>query len=60
MIREIRWTRDCPEDCKYRNRQADFCGYCMLEILTDRRKENGNGSEQNEAEDDEQAVREGL
>ncbi len=23
----------CPENCRYRNKLAPFCGYCMLEIL---------------------------
>lgn len=34
----------CPEDCRYRNKRAPFCGYCLPEVLkkikleTDRRK----------------------
>ena len=28
----------CPDNCRYRDRLAPFCGYCMLEILG-RRKE---------------------
>lgn len=23
----------CPDKCRYRDRLAPFCGYCMLEIL---------------------------
>ena len=23
----------CPDSCRYRDRLAPFCGYCMLEIL---------------------------
>ena len=23
----------CPDNCRYRDRLAPFCGYCMLEIL---------------------------
>ena len=24
---------ECPDNCRYRNKLAPFCGYCMLEIL---------------------------
>ena len=23
----------CPEDCRYRNRFAPFCGYCLPDIM---------------------------
>ena len=23
----------CPDNCRYRDKLAPFCGYCMLEIL---------------------------
>ena len=23
----------CPEDCRYRDRRAPFCGYCLPEVL---------------------------
>ena len=23
----------CPEDCRYRNRLAPFCGYCLPDIM---------------------------
>ena len=23
----------CPEDCRYRNRIAPFCGYCLPEVM---------------------------
>lgn len=23
----------CPDNCRYRDRLAPFCGYCMMEIL---------------------------
>ena len=28
----------CPEDCRYRNKLAPFCGYCMMEILNRKKK----------------------
>ena len=28
----------CPEDCRYRDRLAPFCGYCMMEILNRKKK----------------------
>lgn len=24
---------ECPENCRYRNKQAPFCGYCLPEIM---------------------------
>ena len=24
---------ECPEDCRYRNRFAPFCGYCLPDIM---------------------------
>lgn len=26
----------CPEDCRYRSREAEFCGFCMKKILRER------------------------
>lgn len=37
-------TRLCPENCIYRNRQAPFCGYCIMLILNER-EEKGNADE---------------
>ena len=39
----------CPDDCKFRNKRAPVCGYCLREVLrkleTDKaRKEAANGS----------------
>jgi len=28
----------CPDNCRYRDRLAPFCGYCMLEILGRKQK----------------------
>lgn len=38
-IKTIPGTRImCPENCRYRNKLAPFCGYCMMEMLK-RKKE---------------------
>ena len=38
----------CPEDCKYRNKLAPFCGYCLPEIMRElgirQKKEESNDS----------------
>ena len=34
----------CDENCEYRNRNADFCGYCLMKILSER-KEKNHGTE---------------
>ena len=28
----------CPEECRYRDKTAPFCGYCMMEILGRKKK----------------------
>ena len=39
----------CPDNCRYRDRQAPFCGYCMMEILDRKKKEEqDNGSSKEE------------
>ena len=44
--------RLCPENCIYRNHEARFCGYCLVEIIDDlKAKEDENGCKQNETED---------
>ena len=46
-IKTVRGTRVmCPEDCRYRDRLAPFCGYCMMEILGRKKKteEQNDGS----------------
>ena len=25
--------RKCPEDCSYRSREVNFCGFCMMDVL---------------------------
>lgn len=27
--------RQCPEDCNFRNKDAPFCGFCMVEVLNE-------------------------
>ena len=49
----------CPEDCRYRNKLAPFCGYCMMEILNRKKEteeEDGNSEEETAGE----ARKEGL
>ena len=42
----------CPENCIYRNHEARFCGYCLIEIMDDlKTKGDENGGKQNETED---------
>ncbi len=39
----------CPENCRYRDKQAPFCGYCMMEIMRQlgmRKKEEDYGGEE--------------
>ena len=44
--------RMCPENCIYRNHEARFCGYCLVEIIDNlKTKEEKNGSQQDETED---------
>ena len=41
----------CPDNCRYRDKRAPFCGYCMMEIMRDvgmRKKEDKNGSGEEE------------
>ena len=50
--------RMCPENCIYRNHEARFCGYCLIEIMDDlKRKEDENGNKQDEIEDSHKAQR---
>lgn len=39
----------CPDNCRYRDRRAPFCGYCMLEILN-RKKETEDTDGKSETE----------
>ena len=48
----------CPEDCRYRNKLAPFCGYCMMEILN--RKNTGGYDGNSEKEIAGEAREEGL
>lgn len=50
---------ECPDNCRYRNKLAPFCGYCMMEILN-RKKEIGGNDGKNETETVGQAGKEGL
>lgn len=43
----------CPEDCKYRRKNAPFCGYCLPKImkelgLREEKEEDENGNRQEE------------
>ena len=41
----------CPDNCRYRDKKAPFCGYCMMEIMRElgiRKKEDENGSGEEE------------
>ena len=50
--------RLCPENCIYRNHEARFCGYCLIEIIDDiKKKEDANGIKQNENKDADQTQR---
>ena len=50
--------RLCPENCIYRNHEARFCGYCLVEIIDDmKKKEDADGIKQNENKDADQAQR---
>ena len=49
----------CPDNCRYRDRLAPFCGYCMMEILgRNKEMEESNGKVDTEAAG--QAREEGL
>ena len=49
----------CPDNCRYRDRLAPFCGYCMMEILNRKKKtEESDGKDKPEA--DRQAGKERL
>ena len=42
----------CPESCIYRNHEARFCGYCLIDIMDDlKTKEDDNGGKQDKTED---------
>ena len=53
----LKGRRQCPENCRYRRKEAPFCGYCMMEIIYGKRKEEEDDSRQNKAENTEQAER---
>ena len=40
---------ECPDNCRYRNKLAPFCGYCMLEILN----KNDHEEERNDSRKEE-------
>ena len=41
----------CREDCRYRDRLAPFCGYCMMEILGRKKKmEVADGQDKTETD----------
>ena len=42
----LKGRRQCPENCRYRRKDAPFCGYCMMEIIYGKRKEDENDSRQ--------------
>ena len=49
---KVKAMRLCPENCIYRNHEARFCGYCLIEIMGDmKKKEDEHGSKQGETED---------
>ena len=52
----------CPENCRYRDRLAPFCGYCLPKIMKELglRKDKEEVYGQNETEDNGQAGSEGL
>ena len=44
--------RMCPENCIFRNHEARFCGYCLIDIMDDlKTKEDDNGGKQDKTED---------
>ena len=54
----VKAMRLCPENCIYRNHEARFCGYCLIEIIDDmKKKEDADGIKQNENKDADQAQR---
>lgn len=43
--------RMCPENCIFRNHEARFCGYCLIDIMDDlKTKEDENGGKQDKTE----------
>ena len=50
----------CPESCRYRNRLAPFCGYCMMEILDKNRTKEDAEYGKTDTEAAGQAGKEGL
>ena len=52
--------RLCPENCIYRNREARFCGYCLIEILDEKKKEEVNGGRQEKDKNADQTQRQGI
>ena len=57
----IKAMRLCPENCIYRNHEARFCGYCLIEIIDDiKKKEDANGNKQGKTEDADKTQRQGI
>lgn len=52
MNRKYRTTM-CPEKCRYRNKKATFCGYCLYKIVKER-EVNKDANGKTEAEHVEQ------
>ena len=47
----IKTMKRCPESCIYRNHEARFCGYCLIDIMDDlKTKEDDNGGKQDKTE----------
>lgn len=53
-MNRLKRHRQCPENCRYRRKEALFCGYCMMEIIYGKREEDRDDSRQKQAEDIEQ------
>ena len=50
--------RLCPENCIYRNHEARFCGYCLIDIMGDlKKKEEEDDNQQDETQDTDKAQR---
>ena len=48
--------RLCPENCIYRNHEARFCGYCLIDIMGDlKKKEEEDDNQQDETQDADKA-----
>ena len=50
--------RMCPENCIFRNHEARFCGYCLIDIMDDlKTKEDDNGGKQDKTENADETQR---